>query len=146
MVNRNVDPYLSNDDGTDFTERVRLNEQKLIFDARFRRCYRVLHFIACHVLGSSERAEEAIGSCWRVASRRPRQCEREGEFHSWLLRVLIDEALVLLRESMPTPAPKVLCEPVPAHAFRPNDRSDSKSDICNDDQKQFPRDLFMAFE
>jgi len=98
MTNSRVDTHFNNDSGTDPAERLPPNRHKLIFDARFRRCYRTLHFIACRVLGGSERAEEAIGSCWRIASRHPQQFEHEGEFHSWLLRILIDEALVLLRE------------------------------------------------
>ena len=114
MANSEVDIHFNNDSGTDFAERVRLNQQKLIFDANFGRSYRTLHFIACRVLGGPERAEEAIGSCWRIASRHPQRFEHEGEFHIWLLRVLIDEALLLLHESVPTPTPKVLSEPVPA--------------------------------
>ena len=92
MASGKVDSHFKNDSGTDFAERVRRNRQKLIFDARFRRFYRMLHFIACRVLGGSERAEEAIGSCWRLASRHPQVFEHEDEFRGWLLRVLISEA------------------------------------------------------
>jgi len=102
MANSNVDIQFNNDDGTNFAERVRLNQQRLIFGARFWRYHRILHFTACRVLGGSERAEEAIESCWRIASRHPMRFELEGEFHSWLLRVLINEALMLPRESVPT--------------------------------------------
>jgi len=114
MADRKVDTRFNNNSGTDFVERVRLNQQRLIFDARFWRCYRMLHLIACRVLGGSERAEEAIGNCWRIAARLPQRFEHDGEFRGWLLRVLIDEALVLLRENVPRPTLKVLCEPVPA--------------------------------
>ena len=133
MANSKVDTHFTNDCETDFAEGVRLNQEELIFNVRFWRCYRMLHFIACRVLGGSERAKEAIGSCWRIAFRHPRRFDIEGEFRSWLLRVLIDEALVLLRESVPTPTPKVLCEPVPAQFFRSNDVSDAKGDIRTDD-------------
>ena len=127
MVNSEVDIHFNNDSGTDFAERVRINQQRLIFDVRFWRCYRMLHFIACRVLGCSERAAEAIESCWRIASHHPERYEHEGEFRSWLLRVLIDEALTLLRESVPTPALSVLCEPVPGQVFRSNDISDGRA-------------------
>ena len=113
MANK-ADTHLRNDSEKNFVEGVRLKQQELIFDARFQRCYRMLHFIACRVLGGPERAEEAIGNCWRIASRHPQRFEYEGEFRRWLLRVLIDEALVLLRENVSTPTAKVLCEPVPA--------------------------------
>jgi DNA-directed RNA polymerase specialized sigma24 family protein len=131
MADIEADVHFNNDYGTDCAEQERLHQQKLIFDARLWRCYRTLQLIASRVLGGPERAEEAIGSCWRRASRHPQWFERESEFHSWLLRVLIDEALVLLRESMPTPAPKVLCEPVPAQIFRSNDRSAENGDISD---------------
>ena len=146
MANSKADTYLNNDSETVFAERVRLNQQQLIFDARFRRCYRTLHLIASRVLGGPERAEEAIGNCWSIASRHPRRFDHEGEFHSWLLRVLIDEALVLLRESGSTPTSKVLCEPVPAPIFRSNDVSDSKGDTRTDDQDRFSQDFSMALE
>jgi len=108
--------------------------------------YRTLHFIACRVLGSPERAEEAIGSCWRVASRHTQRFEHEGELHRRLLRALVDEALVLLRESAPTPTPKVLCEPLPAQVFRSNDVSDGSGDIRPDDQDRFSQDFSMTLE
>ena len=74
-------------------------EDLLEFDARFWRGYRLLLFIACRILGGPEQAEKAVENCWHAASRNPPQFEYEGEFRSWLLRVLIDEALALLRES-----------------------------------------------
>jgi DNA-directed RNA polymerase specialized sigma24 family protein len=146
MADSEVDVYFKNDYGTDCAERERLRLQKLIFDARFWRCYRTLHLIACRVLGGPDRAEEAIGSCWRRASRHPQWFERESEFHSWLLRVLIDEALVLLRESMPTPTPRVLCEPVPTQIFRSHDVSDENRHISDNDQDRFSKEFFMALE
>jgi len=146
MANSKVDTHLTNDSGTDFAERLRLNQQRVIFDARFWPCYQTLHFIACRVLGGSERAEEAIGNCWRIASRQPQRFEHEGEHRSWLLRVLIDEALVLLRESVTTPTPKVLCEPVPSRVFRSNDLRVGKSEILTDDQDPFSQDFSMILE
>src|SRR5215469_7600440 len=82
-------------------------EQKApsIFAQRFSRSYRLLHLIACRVLGDEERAPLAIKNCWRSASRNPPYFEYEGAFRSWLVRVLIDEALAILRKC-----------PEPAHA------------------------------
>ena len=68
------------------------------FDEKFPRCLGPLHFIACRVLGGSEGADVAVRKCWRTASRNPRKFDREGEFRSWLLRVLIDEALAILND------------------------------------------------
>ena len=146
MANSGVNARFKNDPGKDLAARVRLNQQRMIVDARFWRCYRTLHFIAHRVLGGSERAEEAIGSCLRVVSRHPRRFEHEGEFHGWLLRVLIDEALALLHESVPAPAPEVLCEPTPSQAFRTNDGSDGKGDNRTDDQQRVSLEFSMALE
>ena len=74
-------------------------EQSAVFVQRFLRSYRLLHFISCRVLGDEEKAPFAVQNCWRTASRNPPRFEYEGAFRSWLVRVLIDEALVVLRES-----------------------------------------------
>ena len=75
----------------------RVCEHPRVFAARFSRCRGLLHFIACRVLGSDERADEAVKNCWRSASRDRPPFEPEGAFRSWLLRILIDEALAILR-------------------------------------------------
>ena len=64
-------------------------EHPAVFAARFYCCHRLLHFIACRVLGSSERAEDVIANCLMTASRNPPKLKYEGGFRSWLLRVLI---------------------------------------------------------
>jgi hypothetical protein len=70
-----------------------------LFQVRFTRCYRLLHFIACCVLGGAERAEEVIERCRLRASLTAPRFEYEGAFRSWLLRVLIDEAVLVLPRS-----------------------------------------------
>jgi DNA-directed RNA polymerase specialized sigma24 family protein len=76
-----------------------LDEDPAVFHTRFWRCHRLLHFIACRVLGSSERADDAIENCWLRACRNPPRFEYEGAFRSWLVRVLIDEALAILGQN-----------------------------------------------
>jgi DNA-directed RNA polymerase specialized sigma24 family protein len=85
-----------------------------VFQARFSRCCRLLHFIACRVLGGPERAGEAVENSWVRASRNPPHFEYEGAFRSWLLRVLIDEALAIRREYQETVKPEVSRERCPA--------------------------------
>jgi hypothetical protein len=68
------------------------------FDAWFSRSRRILHFVACRVLGRSEGAELAIHNCWLTASQERPGFEREGAFRSWLVRVLITEALEIRRQ------------------------------------------------
>jgi DNA-directed RNA polymerase specialized sigma24 family protein len=72
-------------------------EHPTVFAARFARSRAQLRFIASHVLGSNERTEDAMQSCWLAASFNPPKFEYEGAFRSWLLRILIDEALIILR-------------------------------------------------
>ena len=75
-----------------------LEEGAAIFATRFRRCRRLLYFIATRVLGAEERADDAVENCFITASRRTRRFGSEGAFRCWLLRVLIDEAFILREE------------------------------------------------
>jgi DNA-directed RNA polymerase specialized sigma24 family protein len=75
-----------------------LDEDQALFDVRFWRAYRLLHFVADRILNDSERAKLAVENCWHSASIRPPHFDHQGAFRSWLVRVLIDEALLLLRE------------------------------------------------
>ena len=68
------------------------------FDARFSRYYNLLHFIARRILGSSESVQDAVENCRVRASQSSPECGQEGAFRSWLVRVLIDEALALLQK------------------------------------------------
>jgi DNA-directed RNA polymerase specialized sigma24 family protein len=83
----------------DFFTANRRDEDPAGFHTRFWRCHRLLHFIAYRVLGSSERVDDAIENCWMRASRNPPRFEYEGAFRSWLVRILIDEALAILRQN-----------------------------------------------
>ena len=74
-------------------------EQSAIFVRRFLRSYRLLNFMSRRILGDEDRAFVAILNCWQTASRNPPRFEYEGAFRSWLVRVLIDEALAILHES-----------------------------------------------
>src|SRR5882724_4779762 len=69
------------------------------FGSRFSRYRPLLHSLACRVLGNIPGAEAALENCWRTASRNPPEFDYEGAFRSWQARVLIDEALAILREN-----------------------------------------------
>jgi DNA-directed RNA polymerase specialized sigma24 family protein len=69
-------------------------------DERFSSYYRLLHFTACRVLGSRERADLAVEKSWLAASFNPPKFDNEGAFRSWLFRILIDEALAILRKDL----------------------------------------------
>jgi hypothetical protein len=75
-----------------------LRLQSGVFDARFSRCQEMLYFLAFRVLGSPERADDVVENCRITASQDPPTFEYEGAFRSWLVRILIDEALVIVRQ------------------------------------------------
>ena len=58
---------------------------------------RVLFFVAYRVLGNREEAEEAVCNCLLSARHSGPRFEGEGAFRSWLVRVVIDEALQILQ-------------------------------------------------
>jgi DNA-directed RNA polymerase specialized sigma24 family protein len=74
-----------------------LQEHLVLFEHRFSRCHPLLQFLACRIFSSHEEVDEVVQNCRITASRNPPTFEHEGAFRSWLVRVLIDEALVVLR-------------------------------------------------
>jgi len=85
------------------------HENPAIFRARFWRCHGLLHLVACRVLSNPERADQAIENCWLTASRSPPRFEYEGAFRSWVVRVLIDRALALLRDNEESDQTEIAC-------------------------------------
>jgi DNA-directed RNA polymerase specialized sigma24 family protein len=73
------------------------DERKRTFELQFARSRRLLHFVARRILNCIEEAEEAVKNCRLTASRNPPRFSSEGAFKSWLVRILIDEATLLLR-------------------------------------------------
>jgi len=69
------------------------------FTSRFSRYRPLLYSLACRVLGDIRGAEHALENCWLTTSRYPPELEYEGAFRSWIARVLIDEALAILRKN-----------------------------------------------
>jgi predicted ester cyclase len=55
----------------------------------------LLHFTAAHILGNPGKAETAVRNTLRVASQHPASFESESAFRSWVLRVLIEQSLLL---------------------------------------------------
>jgi DNA-directed RNA polymerase specialized sigma24 family protein len=67
--------------------------QATVYETRLLRYCGLLRFVASRVLGGPDEIEEAVKRCFHTASRYPMSFEYEGEFRSWLVRVLVDEAL-----------------------------------------------------
>ena len=60
--------------------------------------------MASSVLVGSERAEEAVRNCFAAASQDSLAFKSESAFHCWLIRILIDEALLILDSGQDLPA------------------------------------------
>jgi hypothetical protein len=72
-------------------------------DVLLSRYRRVLLLVAHRVLGNREEAEDAVQNCLQTVSNRVPRFDNEGAFRSWLVRVLIDEAVTILSGGVSTP-------------------------------------------
>jgi RNA polymerase sigma-70 factor (ECF subfamily) len=70
-----------------------------VFEERFARYKGLLFFIARRVVSNDDRADEAVRNGWLRTSLKPPRFEEEGAFRSWLLRILIDEAMSIRRQT-----------------------------------------------
>jgi hypothetical protein len=67
-------------------------------DVSLSRYRRVLSLVAYRVLGSHEEAEDTVQNCLLAVSDNVPRFEYEGAFRSWLVRVLMDEASLILHK------------------------------------------------
>jgi len=67
-------------------------------DVLLSRYRRTLFLVAYRVLGDRSQAEDAVQRCLLSSSWNRPYFENEGAFRGWLVKVLIDEALLILRE------------------------------------------------
>jgi DNA-directed RNA polymerase specialized sigma24 family protein len=63
---------------------------------------RLLHFVAERVLGNSNKAAIAVDNCLYGAAQHVATFNCEGTFRSWLVRLVIDEALMILHGRRPS--------------------------------------------
>jgi len=64
----------------------------------FSRYYGFLHFLACRMLGGWEDAQDVVQNCLLRAVCNLQQFNNDGAFRSWLARILVNEAIDLLRK------------------------------------------------
>ena len=83
-----------------------IQQEQYAFASRFLRSRPLLYALANRILESVEETEVAVQNCLRSASYNPPHFESEGAFRSWLVRVLMDEALAILRERRRQPPVK----------------------------------------
>ena len=70
-------------------------ETAMSFEERFWQWRGSLFLIAYRVLGDARTATEAVENCFLKASRKPPTFASDGAFGSWILRILIDEAVLI---------------------------------------------------
>jgi len=93
-TNVTPEPGSENEDGTSSTSPDKLDALDVLC-SRYRH---VLSLVAYRVLDNHEEAEDAVRNCLLAASANPLRFEHEGAFRSWLVRVLIDEAVMILNK------------------------------------------------
>jgi DNA-directed RNA polymerase specialized sigma24 family protein len=120
-----------------------LREDPTIFRARFWRSSRILHIIAGRILDEPEQAKKAVENCWHSAAAHAPRFEYEGAFRSWLVRVLIDEALVLLAKKQQIPETNISRE---ADVLRRDCMNTAESNAYSDNQNQVPQSFPIAVE
>jgi hypothetical protein len=67
----------------------------------FARSRQTLLLIARKVLGKDERADEVVANCYVKACKHFRTFADEAELRRWLVRLAIDEALLVSHEEIP---------------------------------------------
>ena len=72
--------------------------QKGEFDAQFSRCLGSLQLIASRVLDGDDDVREALRRSYLEAAGQRRRSANGGEFRRWLVRTVLNEALLMLRE------------------------------------------------
>jgi catechol 2,3-dioxygenase-like lactoylglutathione lyase family enzyme len=92
------------------------------FNEWFSRCHNALQHIANQILGDYLMAEHALQNCWFRASRNPQKLENEGAFRSWVVRLLISEALSILHQT------RVVADEEDLPAFRKEVRQNCKQE------------------
>jgi DNA-directed RNA polymerase specialized sigma24 family protein len=66
------------------------------FETQFSRARNTLHFLANQILSDSQLAHEIVEHCWIIGSQPRVMFDTDSAFHSWLLRLAMDEALLML--------------------------------------------------
>lgn len=73
--------------------------RKTAFEAQFSRARNTLYVVAYRLLGNPTRAHQVVDYCWTISSQRRPMFETDGALYSWLLRLAIDHALLILEQT-----------------------------------------------
>jgi RNA polymerase sigma-70 factor (ECF subfamily) len=83
---------------------VALQGDQKALDLLLARYRPLLYDLALRILPGHEEAEDAVRSCLLLAYRNHSNVKCEGSFRSWLVRILINEALAIVRKKKSRPA------------------------------------------
>jgi hypothetical protein len=86
------------------------------FENRFSKSRKLIAFVARRVLDSEEEAEAAVKGCFKTACRNPPVFTSDGAFRSWILRMVIEEALLILSHKDDAVSAHLRHERIPEHA------------------------------
>jgi RNA polymerase sigma-70 factor (ECF subfamily) len=85
-----------------------LQGDKNAFEILFSRYRPILYRLAQRILHNHEESEDAVQNCSLVAFCKIESFKYEGAFRSWLARILVNEAITILRKRRRTFAPESL--------------------------------------
>jgi RNA polymerase sigma-70 factor, ECF subfamily len=98
------------------------------FNVLFSRYRQLLYRVAYRVLHNHEEAEDAVQNCLLLAYSKLEEFKHAGAFRSWLVRILINEAVSILRKrrnpltnglQQPSPLPEDVLDSLPHPAPDP---------------------------
>jgi RNA polymerase sigma-70 factor (ECF subfamily) len=97
-----------NNANEDSRMEVHLDDSKLVsdglqgngdaFEILFSRYRPILYRLAQRILRNHEESEDAVQNCSLAAFRKLKSFKYEGAFRSWLARILVNEAITILRK------------------------------------------------
>jgi DNA-directed RNA polymerase specialized sigma24 family protein len=73
-----------------------LSRENTTFETQFSRARNTLYLLACEILSDSRLAHHVVEHCRIICSQQRVMFNPSGAFHSWLLRLAINEALFML--------------------------------------------------
>ena len=84
------------------------------FEILFSRYRPILYRLAQRILRNHEESEDAVQNCSLVAFRKMESFKYEGAFRGWLARILVNEAITILRKRKRTYSSEYLIPQEPA--------------------------------
>ena len=75
-----------------------LQRDRNAFETLFSRYRPILYRLAQRILRNHEESEDAVQNCSLVAFRKMESFKYEGAFRGWLARILVNEAITILRK------------------------------------------------